>query len=233
MVARAEAERALAEERQRADRLNEQVEAPSVEVVRTKKQAEAVVGRAERAEADRDAERDRAGRRPGRGRRSWSRVWRSKGRRPNRPTCGHRKLRRRCAWPRRRPRRCGRPRPSGRRGGVWRGSGRRGGGVARRPPPSWVPCLRAVAFFFDCLPAEPAHIDGIVPARSRRRACGERRTFRVPLSSPQREETSVPATSPRRMPRARKSVRGTGRGCKPEQLARRCCTSKAMARFDR
>ena len=39
------------------DRLNEQVEALSAEVVRAEKQAEAVVGRAERAEAGRDAER--------------------------------------------------------------------------------------------------------------------------------------------------------------------------------
>ena len=62
-VASAEAERALAEERQRADRLNKQVEALSAEVVRAKKQAEAVVGRAERAEAGRDAERARGGRR--------------------------------------------------------------------------------------------------------------------------------------------------------------------------
>ena len=60
MVANAEADRALAEERQRADRLNEQVEALSAEVVRAEKQAEAVVGRAERAEAGRDAERARA-----------------------------------------------------------------------------------------------------------------------------------------------------------------------------
>ena len=60
VVARAEADRALAEERQRADRLNEQVEALSAEVVRAEKQAEAVVGRAERAEAGRDAERARA-----------------------------------------------------------------------------------------------------------------------------------------------------------------------------
>ena len=59
-VANAEADRALAEERQRADRLNEQVEALSAEVVRAEKQAEAVVGRAERAEAGRDAERARA-----------------------------------------------------------------------------------------------------------------------------------------------------------------------------
>ena len=54
--ARAEADRALAEERQRVDRLNKQVEALSAEVVRAEKQAEAVVGRLERAEADRDAE---------------------------------------------------------------------------------------------------------------------------------------------------------------------------------
>jgi uncharacterized coiled-coil protein SlyX len=51
---------ALAEERQRADRLKEQVEALSAEVVRAEKQAEAVVGRAERAEAGRDAERAQA-----------------------------------------------------------------------------------------------------------------------------------------------------------------------------
>ena len=60
VVANAEAERALAEERQRADRLNKQVEALSAEVVRAEKQAEAVVGRAERAEAGRDAERAEA-----------------------------------------------------------------------------------------------------------------------------------------------------------------------------
>jgi hypothetical protein len=60
VVARAEADRALAEERQRVDRLNEQVEALSAEVVRAEEQAEAVVGRAERAEAGRDAERVRA-----------------------------------------------------------------------------------------------------------------------------------------------------------------------------
>jgi DNA repair exonuclease SbcCD ATPase subunit len=59
-VAHAEADRALAEERQRADRLNEQVEALSAEVLRAEKQAEAVIGRAERAEAGRDAERARA-----------------------------------------------------------------------------------------------------------------------------------------------------------------------------
>ena len=59
-VANAEAERALTEERQRADRLNEQVEALSAEVMRAEKQAEAAVGRAERAEAGRDAERARA-----------------------------------------------------------------------------------------------------------------------------------------------------------------------------
>jgi uncharacterized coiled-coil protein SlyX len=51
---------ALAEERQRVDRLNKQVEALSAEVVRAEKQAGAVVGRAERAEAGRDAERARA-----------------------------------------------------------------------------------------------------------------------------------------------------------------------------
>jgi hypothetical protein len=55
-VTSAGAERALAEERLRADRLNKQMEALSAEVVRAKKQAEAVVGRAERAEASRDAE---------------------------------------------------------------------------------------------------------------------------------------------------------------------------------
>jgi hypothetical protein len=59
-VANAEAERALVGERQRADRLNKQVETLSAEVVRAKKQAEAVVGRAERVEADRDAERAQA-----------------------------------------------------------------------------------------------------------------------------------------------------------------------------
>jgi hypothetical protein len=57
VVMRAEADRALAEERLRADRLGGQVEALSAEVVRAEKQAEAVVGRAERAEAGRDAER--------------------------------------------------------------------------------------------------------------------------------------------------------------------------------
>ena len=56
-VANAEAERALTEERQRADRLNKPVEALSAEVMRAEKQAEAVIGRAERAEAARDAER--------------------------------------------------------------------------------------------------------------------------------------------------------------------------------
>ena len=60
VVARAEADRALAEERQRADRLSERVEALSAEVLRAEKQTEAVVGRAERAEAGRDAERARA-----------------------------------------------------------------------------------------------------------------------------------------------------------------------------
>jgi hypothetical protein len=61
MVAvRAEADRVLAEERQRADRLSERVEALSAEVLRAEKQTEAVVGRAERAEAGRDAERTRA-----------------------------------------------------------------------------------------------------------------------------------------------------------------------------
>jgi chromosome segregation ATPase len=54
--------RDAAEERQRADRLNEQVEALSVEVVQTEKQAEALVGRAERAEADRDAAKARSDR---------------------------------------------------------------------------------------------------------------------------------------------------------------------------
>ena len=59
-VANAEADRALAEERLRADRLNKQVEALSAEVAGAKKQAEAVLGRAERAEAGRDAERAEA-----------------------------------------------------------------------------------------------------------------------------------------------------------------------------
>jgi len=58
--ANAEADRALAEERQRVDRLNKQVEALSAEVLRAEKRAEAVIGRAERAEAGRDAERARA-----------------------------------------------------------------------------------------------------------------------------------------------------------------------------
>jgi hypothetical protein len=56
-VANAEAERVLTEERQRADWLNKQVEALSAEVIRTQKQADAAIGRAERAEAARDAER--------------------------------------------------------------------------------------------------------------------------------------------------------------------------------
>jgi len=60
VVVRAEADRALAEERQRVDRLNEQMEALSAEVMRAEKQAEAVVDRAEWAEAGRDAERARA-----------------------------------------------------------------------------------------------------------------------------------------------------------------------------
>ena len=59
-TASAEAEQALARERQRADRLNKQVETLSAKVVQAKKQAEAAVGRAERAEADRAAERTRA-----------------------------------------------------------------------------------------------------------------------------------------------------------------------------
>jgi hypothetical protein len=59
-VANAEADRALTEERQRADRLNEQVKVLSAEVMRAEKQAEAVIGRAERAEAAMDAERARA-----------------------------------------------------------------------------------------------------------------------------------------------------------------------------
>jgi hypothetical protein len=41
-------------------RLNKRVETLSAEVMRAKKQAEAVLGRAERAQADRDAERARA-----------------------------------------------------------------------------------------------------------------------------------------------------------------------------
>jgi hypothetical protein len=56
-VANADADRALTEERQRADQLNEQVAALSAEVMRVEKQAEAVLERAERAEAARDAER--------------------------------------------------------------------------------------------------------------------------------------------------------------------------------
>ena len=60
VVANAKAERALAEERQRADRLNEQVKALTAEVVRAEKQAAVAVGRAERAEAGGDAERARA-----------------------------------------------------------------------------------------------------------------------------------------------------------------------------
>ena len=60
VVASAEADRALAEERLRATRLNEQMAALSAKVVRAEKQAEAAVGRAEQAEADRDAERARA-----------------------------------------------------------------------------------------------------------------------------------------------------------------------------
>jgi hypothetical protein len=59
-VAKVEADWASAEERQRADRLNEQVEALSAEFVRAEKQVEAVICRAERAEAGRDAERARA-----------------------------------------------------------------------------------------------------------------------------------------------------------------------------
>ena len=59
-AASAEAARALVGERQRADRLNKQVATLSAELVRAKKQAEAFVGRAERAEADRAAERTRA-----------------------------------------------------------------------------------------------------------------------------------------------------------------------------
>jgi hypothetical protein len=60
LVARAEADQALAEERLRADRLNKQVEALSAEVGRAKKQAEVVVGRAGQAEAGRDAARAEA-----------------------------------------------------------------------------------------------------------------------------------------------------------------------------
>ena len=60
VVATAGADRALAEARQQADRLKEQVEALSAEVMRSEKQALASVGRAERAEADGDAERARA-----------------------------------------------------------------------------------------------------------------------------------------------------------------------------
>ena len=59
-VASAEADRVLAEERQRADRLNKQMEALSAKVVRAEKQVEAAVGRAEQAEAGRGAERAEA-----------------------------------------------------------------------------------------------------------------------------------------------------------------------------
>ena len=59
-TASAAAERALARERQRADRLNKQVETLSAEVVQTKKQVEVVVGQAERAEVDKAVERGRA-----------------------------------------------------------------------------------------------------------------------------------------------------------------------------
>src|SRR4029077_7970521 len=59
-VANAEDDRALTEERQRADRLNKQVEALSAEVMRAEEQAEAAIGRVDRAEASRDAERARA-----------------------------------------------------------------------------------------------------------------------------------------------------------------------------
>ena len=60
VVATAKADRALAEVRQRADQLKEQVQALSAEVIRSEKQALVAVGRAERAEADRDAEHGRA-----------------------------------------------------------------------------------------------------------------------------------------------------------------------------
>jgi hypothetical protein len=60
MMANAQADRALAEARQRTHRLKEQMEALSAEVLRAEKQAEAAVGRAERAEAGRDAEHARA-----------------------------------------------------------------------------------------------------------------------------------------------------------------------------
>jgi chromosome segregation ATPase len=60
VVMRTEADREVAKERLRADGLSEQVKALSAEVVRAEKQAEAVVGQAERAEAGRDAERARA-----------------------------------------------------------------------------------------------------------------------------------------------------------------------------
>jgi hypothetical protein len=136
-VASAEAERALAEERQRADRLNKQVEALSAEVAGAKKQAAAVLGRAERAEAGRDAERARAealrstideleagqammadmharelvvARQDALATQEWAAELRRAERR------------------------------RGRRGGLWRASGRRAGGVSDRPPGlAWMP----------------------------------------------------------------------------------------------
>ena len=124
VVARAEADRALAEERQRADRLNEQVEALSAEVVRAEKQAEAVVGRAERAEAGRDAERARA-------EALHTTIDELKAGQTTMMDMHARELAaaQHDAWRgNRRLRSYAGPRPSGRRGGLWRGSGRRGGG---------------------------------------------------------------------------------------------------------
>jgi hypothetical protein len=59
-VANAEADRALAEERLRSARVNEQVVALSAKVVQAEKRAEATVGRAEQAGASRDVERAEA-----------------------------------------------------------------------------------------------------------------------------------------------------------------------------
>ena len=129
-VASAEADRALAEERQRADRLNEQVEALSAEVVRAEKQAEAVIGRAERAEAGRDAERARAealrstidelmaGQAMMAEMHPASSPWRS-----TTPTRRSRRLRSYAGQ-----------RPRGRAGGAWRGSWRHGGGNSECRP---------------------------------------------------------------------------------------------------
>ena len=139
-VASAEAERALAEERQRADRLNKQVEALSAEVVGAKKQAEAVVGRAERAEAGRDAERAEAD-----GLRTA--IAELKAGQELMIDMHARELavaRQDALAVQEWAAELGRPRPSGRRGGLWRGSGRRGGGSEMAsiprglPSPLWV-----------------------------------------------------------------------------------------------